>query len=201
MKKSTGIRMLMRSPVKTAVTLLLIAAASFLFLYNLLDYAMTKREYTRTYDSYHGYFSVVEADRPGYRNLWGTACQPYFFVSDPSVNLAYREEKYPYSAYHLQDLTRETVEKIIDTREWFKGRLTRLGFRFPDSRANFVFASHASVPAKEIFEAARKQKIYVRYFDKARIDNYLRITIGTREEMEAFTEFLEGYLKKDCPGK
>ena len=112
MKKSAGIRMLLRSPVKTAVTLVLIAAASFLFLYNLLDYAMTKREYTRTYDSYHGYFSVVEADRPGYRNLWGTACQPYFFVSDPSVNLAYHEEKYPYSAYHLQDLTRETVEKI-----------------------------------------------------------------------------------------
>ena len=47
MKKSTSLRMLLRSPVKTAVTLLLIAAASFLFLYNLLDYAMTKREYDR----------------------------------------------------------------------------------------------------------------------------------------------------------
>ncbi|MBR5701954.1 MAG: type II toxin-antitoxin system mRNA interferase toxin, RelE/StbE family, partial [Oscillospiraceae bacterium] len=113
MRKSTSLRMLLRSPVKTAVTLLLIAAASFLFLYNLLDYAMTKREYTRTYDSYHGYFSLVEADRPGYRNYWGTGSQPYFFVSDPAVNPAYNGDKYPYAAYHLRDLDRETVEKVV----------------------------------------------------------------------------------------
>ena len=54
MKKNTSLRMLLRSPVKTAVTLLLIAAASFLFLYNLLDYAMTKREYDRTYSRIGG---------------------------------------------------------------------------------------------------------------------------------------------------
>lgn len=89
----------------------------------------------------------------------------------------------------------ETLKKIISTREWFKKELTRLGFHFPDSMANFVFASHESVPAKDIFEAAKKNNIYVRYFNKPRINNYLRITIGTRKEMEVFVGFLENYLE------
>ena len=90
----------------------------------------------------------------------------------------------------------ETVHKVIDTREWFKGEMKALGFRFPDSKANFIFASHPDVPAKEIFEVAREAKIYVRYFNKPRIDQYLRITIGTREEMQIFLDFLKDFLKK-----
>ena len=81
---------------------------------------------------------------------------------------------------------KETVEKIVHTREWFKAEMKKLGFTFPDSQANFLFASHPDVPAKEIFEAARANNIYVRYFDKPRINNYLRITIGTDEEMKKF---------------
>lgn len=85
----------------------------------------------------------------------------------------------------------ETVNKVIETREWFEGELTRLGFTFPKSSANFVFASHKSVPAKEIFEKTREAKIFVRYFNVPRIDNYLRITIGTKEEMEILVRKLE----------
>ena len=90
---------------------------------------------------------------------------------------------------------KETVEKIIHTREWFKAEMKKLGFTFPDSQANFLFASHPDVPAKEIFEAARANNIYVRYFDKPRINNYLRITIGTDEEMKKFLKFLTSFLK------
>lgn len=89
---------------------------------------------------------------------------------------------------------KETVQKIIDTREWFKEEMRKLGFSFPDSKANFLFATHETAAARDIFEAAREQNIYVRYFDKARIDNYLRITIGTREEMESLLTFLKSYL-------
>lgn len=85
------------------------------------------------------------------------------------------------------------VGKIVETREWFKGEMAGLGFHFQDSMANFIFASHERIPAKAIFEAAREKDIYVRYFNKARIDNYLRITIGTREEMEEFLEFLKDF--------
>ena len=92
---------------------------------------------------------------------------------------------------------KETCKKIMETREWSKDQLRRLGFHFADSRANFIFASHESVPAKEIFRALREKHIYVRYFAKPRIDNYLRITIGTREQMQALFDFLEEYLKKN----
>lgn len=91
---------------------------------------------------------------------------------------------------------RETTAKIIETREWFKKEMKALGFSFADSRSNFVFVTHKKAPAKEIFEAAKKKDIFVRYFDKPRIDNYLRITIGTREEMESFLEFVKDFLEK-----
>lgn len=89
----------------------------------------------------------------------------------------------------------ETVRKIRETREWTAEELKKLGFCFHPSKANFIFARHVRVPAKEIFAALREAHIYVRYFNKPRIDDYLRITIGTREEMEKFVVFLREYLK------
>ena len=59
---------------------------------------------------------------------------------------------------------------------------------------NFIFASHKSVPAKDIFEALRREDIYVRYWNKPRINNYLRITVGTDQEMDALLQFLKQYL-------
>lgn len=95
-----------------------------------------------------------------------------------------------------EDYFRETIGKIVDTREWAKGQLKELGFTFPDSASNFIFAKHKSVQAKELFRALREAHIYVRYFDKPRIDDYLRITIGTREQMEKLFDFLRDYLAK-----
>lgn len=94
-----------------------------------------------------------------------------------------------------EEYFKKTVNKIIETREWFKEEMRKMGFIFPDSRANFLFAAHEAVPAKDIFEAAKKAGIYVRYFNKPRIDNYLRITIGTRDEMQSFLNFLKDFLK------
>lgn len=90
----------------------------------------------------------------------------------------------------------ETVEKIIKTRTWFSSEMKKLGFSFPKSSANFVFAKHKEYSAKEIFEAARKENIFVRYFEKPRIDNYLRITIGTDEQMKDFLNFIEKFLER-----
>ncbi len=89
----------------------------------------------------------------------------------------------------------ETCRKVIATREWTKQELKKLGFTFGDSRSNFIFATHETVPAKEIFEALKKENIFVRYFSKPRIDNYLRISIGTDEEMQQLIKFLQGYLR------
>lgn len=89
----------------------------------------------------------------------------------------------------------ETCSKVIATREWTKQELKKLGFSFGDSKSNFIFATHKTVPAKEIFETLKKENIFVRYFSKPRIDNYLRITIGTDEEMQQLINFLQNYLK------
>lgn len=75
------------------------------------------------------------------------------------------------------------VKKIIDTREWFKEEMKKLGFSFPDSVANFIFATHKNKNAEDIFNSLKEKNIYVRYFNKPRIKDYLRITIGTPEEM------------------
>ena len=88
---------------------------------------------------------------------------------------------------------RRTVQAVVETREWTKEKLRELGFVFGDSRANFIFASHPQVPAAELFRALRDAHIYVRYFNQPRIDNYLRISIGTREEMETLINFLKNY--------
>lgn len=116
--------------------------------------------------------------------------------------------KYSFNSYTMDQLSidlgveavkdnayfEENISKIINTRERSKERLKALGFSFRDSKSNFIFATHESCPAKEIFEALKEQDIYVRYFEKPRIDNYLRITIGTDEEMDQFFAFLEKYL-------
>ena len=73
----------------------------------------------------------------------------------------------------------ETTGKITATRERVKKKLKELGFRFQDSRANFLFMTHPNIAARELFEALKIKKIYVRYFNKPRIDNYLRVSIGT----------------------
>lgn len=89
------------------------------------------------------------------------------------------------------DYWKTTVQKIIDTREWTKKELKRLGFSFNDSQANFIFATHESKPAEEIFLALKEKDIYVRFFKKPRIDNYLRISIGTDKDMQTLIETLE----------
>lgn len=89
---------------------------------------------------------------------------------------------------------KETTAKIIATRERVKGELKKLGFSFPDSRANFIFASHETIPAEQIFKALREANIYVRYWNKPRISEYMRITVGTDEEMDRLLDFLKEYV-------
>lgn len=131
-----------------------------------------------------------------------------FAIGSPALIQAMNNVKFSYNSYTMNQPAlkigveavkdevyfRETLNKIIATREQAKKRLGDLGFTFPDSMTNFIFAAHKSVPAKEIFEALKKKDIYVRYFNVPRIDNYLRITIGTDAEMEQLYEALEEIL-------
>ena len=71
--------------------------------------------------------------------------------------------------------------KVAETREWFTAELRKRDFIVTDSSANFVFASHRRVRAGELHRMLRENRILVRYFKKPRIDNHLRISIGTDE--------------------
>lgn len=91
---------------------------------------------------------------------------------------------------------KETTARIVKTREWAKEELRKLGFVCTDSKANFIFAAHPEKDAKELFQALKNAGIYVRFWGSARIEQYLRITVGTKEEMETLFSFLHKYLKE-----
>lgn len=132
-----------------------------------------------------------------------------YAISNPELIKALNDVKYSYNSYTMnrpsilmgtesvkdEQYFCETVEKIIATREKFVNDIAELGFTCLPSSANFVFATHNRVPAKAIFEAAKENNIYVRYFDKPRIDNYLRISIGTDEQMRTFVDFLKKFVQ------
>lgn len=83
---------------------------------------------------------------------------------------------------------RQNLEKIMTTRERVKEDLEALGFEVKPSQTNFLFVSHRTIPAGQIFERLKEKHIYVRYFNKERISNFLRITVGTDEQMEIFLD-------------
>lgn len=89
----------------------------------------------------------------------------------------------------------KNISKIIKTREMAKEKLAGLGFVFPDAKANFIFAAHPKYSAQEMYLALKKADIYVRHWDGERIRDYLRITIGTEEEMRILFDFLQQYIK------
>ena len=73
-------------------------------------------------------------------------------------------------------------------------KLSALGFLFPDSETNFLFVTHPKKKAEDLFRELRQERILVRYFNKPRIDNYLRVTIGTDEEMDKLVGVLKEFL-------
>jgi histidinol-phosphate aminotransferase len=91
---------------------------------------------------------------------------------------------------------KECIERIVNTRERVEKEFSELGFTYPTSKANFIFVTHPEYQAKELFEALKEENIYVRYFNSPRISNFLRISIGTDEQMDALIKFLKRYMKR-----
>ncbi|MCD8121071.1 MAG: histidinol-phosphate transaminase [Clostridiales bacterium] len=167
-----------------------------------IDFAggMSALELTRKYDN----LLVVQTFSKS-RSMAGIRIG--YAIGNASLIRALNDVKYSFNSYTMnmpsqilgveavkdEAYFRETVARIVETREWAKGELRKLGFSFPDSSSNFIFASHEQFPAEKLFEDLRKEQIYVRYFKQPRLDHYLRITIGTREEMEALFAFLKVY--------
>ena len=95
-----------------------------------------------------------------------------------------------------EEYFQENIKKVMNTRAKTKEELEKLGFDVKESCTNFLFAGHKDVPAKEMFEKLREKGIFVRYFNKPRICDYLRITIGTDEQMECFLKEVKAILQQ-----
>lgn len=131
-----------------------------------------------------------------------------FAVGNPVLIKYLNDVKYSFNSYTMsqaalalgaaavkdEDYFNNTCRRIVATRERTKKELAELGFQFPDSGANFIFATHKACPARELFEALKSHQIYVRYFDAPRICDYLRITVGTDEQMDTLLAFLREYI-------
>ena len=134
-----------------------------------------------------------------------------FAMGSPKLIRALENVKFAYNSYTLnlpslvlgteavkdEAYFQETTGRIVRTREKTAGRLRQLGFQFPDSRANFLFITHEKADAARLYEALKEARIYVRYFPSGRLAPYLRMTIGTDEEMEQVLAFLEDYLRRN----
>ena len=132
-----------------------------------------------------------------------------YAISNPMLIKYLNDAKYSFNSYTMNlpaiemgtasvlddAYFRETTAKIIRTREWTKKEFARLGFLFTDSKSNFLFATHPKVSAEELFAALKENNIYVRHWKKPRIENYLRITVGTQEEMGRLVSFIEQFLE------
>lgn len=96
------------------------------------------------------------------------------------------------AAFEDQAYFEKTTAAIINTRTVVTKQLDTLGFKVIPSQANFLFVTHQGVTAENLYRKLKSENILVRHFNTKPIDNYLRITIGTDEQMKQ----LIGTLKK-----
>ena len=113
-----------------------------------------------------------------------------------------------FNPYNLNTLSIRAAAAAIADKEYYDGcikeikaqrdaatlRLREMGFTVQDSHTNFVFAKHESKAAKDIYEGLKDRGVLVRYFNAPRIDGYVRITVGNKEQMDAFFEALAQVL-------
>ena len=141
------------------------------------------------------------------RNLAGARIG--FAVANESIIEDMAKMKFSFNPYNINRLSiiagKESVldteyfdkciSEIINTRRFTVTELEKRGFFIPDSKANFIFAKHNSLSGDEYFSELRKRNILVRHFNKDRIKDYARITIGSREQMEALIKATDDILK------
>ena len=127
-----------------------------------------------------------------------------FAIGSPELIRAMNDVKYSYNSYTMNQTAicmgkaaieddvyfRNCVDRIKATRQRSKKEFTRLGFSYIEPGGNFIFVTHPQLQARDLFQKLRDNHIFVRYFDKPRISNYLRVTIGTDQEMDTLFDFL-----------
>ena len=132
-----------------------------------------------------------------------------YAMANPVLIKYLNDVKYSFNSYTMDRITiaaataavkdrdyfAETTAKVIKTREWTKNKLAGLGFEFGDSKSNFIFARHPKMSGQALFEKLKAEQVFVRHFSKPeRIADYLRISIGTDQQMQKLISILERIL-------
>ena len=94
-----------------------------------------------------------------------------------------------------EEYTASNCLTIIRNREFTASELKKLGFRLTESSTNFVFAEHDGIGGEELYLKLKERGILVRHFNKERIRNFNRITIGTEEQMAALIREIKNILE------
>ena len=100
------------------------------------------------------------------------------------------------AALRENDYYMDNCRKIIETREYTQNELRRLGFTMTESKANFIFAKSDAIGGQELYEKLKERGILVRHFSKEKIKDYNRITVGTREQMQALIDTVTRILEE-----
>jgi len=100
-------------------------------------------------------------------------------------------------AFKSNDYYMENCKKIMETRAWTKAELEKLGFQVLNSSANFLFAKSNQISGKDLYLKLKEKGILIRHFEKERIKEFNRITIGKEEDMKIFIEKVKELLEKE----
>ena len=95
-----------------------------------------------------------------------------------------------------EEYTRSNCRAVIENREYAARELQKLGFTLTDSKANFLFAKHEKIDGGELYKKLRERGILIRHFTKARVSDYNRITVGSRDEMDALISAISDILEE-----
>ena len=95
-----------------------------------------------------------------------------------------------------EEYTRKNCKIVAENREYTTKSLREKGFTVLDSAANFVMAAHPAVLGGSLYQALKEKGILVRYFNTERLAPYVRITIGSREQMEGLLKAINEILEE-----
>lgn len=129
-----------------------------------------------------------------------------FAVADPSLVQALFTTKNSFNHFPVDALTQKIGiaacenlpyytsinSEIAKTRDWFSGELSKLGWDVVPSYANFVFVRKAGFTGDQVYRAVRSGGILVRYFNHPGIEEFVRISVGTPEQMQTLLKVMEG---------
>ncbi len=96
-----------------------------------------------------------------------------------------------------EDDTQKNCQTIMEHRAWTAAQLRARGFVLTDSKTNFIFAKHPRIEGGELYAKLKARGVLVRHFTAPRICAYNRITVGSREQMQAFLDAVDAILQED----